>query len=463
MGSYPVSTLLDAPHFAYPLLSPPSGLPVIPALIFHAPLTSDLILLKGVGVATFTRGSVGNVLDHEQVMKELIIDAPRFTGARTDGTLSYPDDGVNPIPDVNLDGILIEGQVTNIQDYTTFEVDTSGNGLSDGWGSIPTGFTCTRSNIDLPDELVGSGIYSQSFENDGTTANAYQINNVIDVVDNQDYTISGWIKFDLSSSIDPTFPLITCGGANLYLSLYYDDVGDGSLVQDWTHFEISKTAVGTGTVGFFRLVRATSTDHNFDNVSFAGIQVEPLEFKSSYIKTNLSTETRAGDLLTYPTASNIDANQGSMIIEFMPYGGEGALFGAGSDGINYTWLNYSSTDVTFLKMIAGSVYAVDVTTTITMNEKHRVGIRWDAVTGMAIWLDGVKGEDIANFAPLALGSEMIVGNRIAEDYPAFADIRDVQIANYAISDVDMATLTTVPAYVYDNRKVVTNNGIGVTV
>ena len=259
---------------------------VEPGLIFHAPLTSDLILLKGVGVATFTRGSVANVLDHEQVIQELIIDAPRFTGARTDGTNSYPDDGVNPIPDVNLDGILIEGE------------------------------------------------------------------------------------------------------------------------------ELSRLA----------------------------------------------------DLLSYPTAGNIDANQGSLFIEFMPYGFDGVhyLWGSYVDASNYTTIHYDNIGVYFTRMIAG-VSEVFTTAPPNLNEKNIIGVNWDNIDITKAWLNGLIGSGvIGTYSSIALNANMEIGSDGQGLNQAFADIRDVQLANYVILDADMVTLTTVSAYVYNGRKVVTNNGVGVT-
>ena len=220
-----------------------------PSPILHMPLVSDLVLLRGVGVATFTRSTTGTYVDKDDgLVKTAAIDAARF----------------------ETNGVWIEGDSTNEalhnRDFTNAaHVKTNITALKDAKGADGVVSAASTLTATAANGTVFQTITKASAENTSS-------------IDVRRKTGTGTVE--ISDDGGSTFTDIT---ASINSTTY-------------TRFEITTTQANP-SIGL-RIV--TSGDEV--EVDYEGLEVLP--FASSRIPTVASTVTRTADNLSID-ASNI--------------------------------------------------------------------------------------------------------------------------------------------------------------
>jgi len=177
-----------------------------------------------------------------------------------------------------------------------------------------------------------------------------------------------------------------------------------------------------------------------------GAQLEEGSFATSYIKTVASTVTRTKSVFSYPTAGNINASRGSLVLDFNSLG-----FDTGSlptlisihDGTadNQILIQLTAANTINFKVISGGVDQVDISSAnITSNTDQSVGIVWSS--GYCnLYLDGVASSgDISATIPQGL-TTINIGSDYNDINQFNGTIKNNKIYKNTLSDTKMKELT----------------------
>jgi len=227
------------------------------------PLNNGLAMKQGTGSVTFTRSTTATYIDRYGVLQYAEINEPRF----------------------EKDGLLIEGESTNVctysQDFSNeaWVKNHAGNGtdpvVTSNYGVSPDGTTSA-------DRLV------MSITDDTSSDNQSYIDNVISnsFTNPSTRTLSIWLKSN--------------NGAEQILGLRdYTDTEAilyATVTTEWQRFELTKTntASENGRILIFTRGNYGNTSKDIDVLVY-GAQYEELPFASSYIPTTDCAVTRGRD------------------------------------------------------------------------------------------------------------------------------------------------------------------------
>jgi hypothetical protein len=188
----------------------------------------------------------------------------------------------------------------------------------------------------------------------------------------------------------------------------------------------------------------STTPAGTETVYVRRAQLEAGSFASSYIPTTTAAVTRNVCVESNTTTGNIDANKGSIYLEFIPQhvpSGTIYIFGSYVDASNYTAILHDATNLIFRKCISGTNYDATIANTFVIGTKYKVTAMWGQ-SGSNIALSGVLGTANSNSAPLKLGTTYQIGANGNGAGQPFATIRNVKIWKKALKDSELVRLTT---------------------
>jgi hypothetical protein len=256
-------------------------------LLFHAPLTHNLTLLKGTAPPTFARSTAATVWCYDSsdnwVLLTIPANEPRFEGARYIGSGLWSDKfstGV-AIPASTLKGYFAEGQRTN---YVLYNRDL-------------TNAAWTKSNCTAAKDQTGIDGTSNSASS--LTATADNATCLQSITRSSSVRLTGcWIKritgtgtINMTQDNGSTWTAVTVTGS-------------------WTRVNISSATAADPILGF-RIVTSG------DAVAIDYVQHEEAEYLTSDIETTSAAVLRNVDSLTYPAAGHIDESDFSVALEMV--------------------------------------------------------------------------------------------------------------------------------------------------
>lgn len=239
----------------------------INAPLLDLPLKNSTAINKGVGSVTTTRATSATITDRYGSVKDLAIDEIGF----------------------NEDGILIEGESTNLVTFSDDYTDAS-------W--VKSGVTPTAGQI----------------TEDSSTGFHYIFKNLTTIAD-EDYTFQ-FKCYKTSTETDLSFQLwnVTDGAKGIRFNpqagaLIVDGTGGRYLIKEYADYYFVYISI-TPTVPNIttRIMMGGGTSYTGDGATFFNAdnnQVEELSYPSSYIPTTTTVVTRTASLTTATAYDNI--------------------------------------------------------------------------------------------------------------------------------------------------------------
>lgn len=262
---------------------------------------------------TFTRASQGSYYNSAGLLSTAANNIPRFD--------------YNPSTLI-LNGLLIEQASTNL-------VKQSNTFATTPW--THTG-TLTSGAATGPDGVAGSAF---SFLASAQFQNVVQ---TVTVSASTTYTLSGWIR---AASGTYTVTLQASDGTNFYNTA-------ATATTSWQRFSVTFTTASSTSLTCMFQDNQTS---NWQTYYIYGMQLEQLNFASSYIPTTTTSATRSGDLAIVSSIPWYNMTTGTAIASFIPEGLATGFPGVVSfnDG---TTTNEIYMDANFSSTNAGTCFAV---------------------------------------------------------------------------------------------------------
>jgi hypothetical protein len=470
-GSSYVMTLRVSLATAYITVTPTwtrfiiSGISADPPQLFlrgaQTPTNSDSADISIWGAQLEDVTGQANQNPSEYVSTNVLTSAP-YHGANVDGVKYFTTYNGNtvasnvvteatgaPIPDATLHGYVAEGARTNMLEYSEqfFQssvwtkanmsignaTTTAPDGKNAGSKIIPIGGTAQF--YILNDSSISSGTsYTQSIY---AKAGGY---NYIQIASSAQFDLTTtWVNYDLSTG------LIGNKGVGSFTSTIT------TLPNGWYRISITATATGTGTGRFVISVLNTDinsrvpayTSDGTSGIYLWGAQLEAATFASSYIPTTTASVARNADVLTYPTAGNVDVNA------YTAYA-EPKYYSSGSIGGHILSMRNSATGGIVLRINTGGKVGLydgtarDYLSNIDPTVLNNVAIRFSSLgaNGFANGLAGtasVATSPMVNFnGKLAIGSDVTSTATTA----LFGTIRNVKIWKKALTDTQLTNMTS---------------------
>jgi len=399
--------------------------------ILRMPLISDLSLARGVGVAAFTRSTIGTFVDLDDgLVKTAAIDEARF----------------------ETNGVLIEGVSTNILTRSE-ELDNA------AWSkfnlSISANVSTAPDGLLTADKVIPSAINNTKFLRQLFTPTA-----------GVDYTQSLYAK---SNGYD--FIQIAFGGAftsaidwvNINLSTgEIGNIGAGligrvtiqSLGNGW--FRISATSTAQVTTLDGLQLQVLPTDINSRNPSFIGdgtsgvdmwgLQLEELPFASSYIATAATSVTRTADNLSID-AANIPAPALAYSVS-----ADADLIGLGdADQFGRALYNMAGESFRLIRVwenstnLPRSFHGNNPSNDFINggisdpNTLVKYAVTFNSIQS-ELFQDGLsQGINIPGGPPVGTKSSIQIGKAISTDF-LFGHVKDLRIYDVALTDSQVASL-----------------------
>ena len=324
--------------------------------------------------------------------------------------------------------LLVEPQRTNL---LTYSEDFSQSFWTKSSVTLTTGFV-SPDGTNNASKLVSTGA-------DGSMQNSYTVSS------GTTYTISVYLK-TVSGTLDTTIGLGSPGfPQNEGTGGRYKNI---TVTNEWQRYSLTSTADASAVTGVgFGGFSGFSTG---EEVLIWGIQLEESAYPTSYIKTQGSTVTRNQDQYEKTGISDkINSEEGVLFLE-----GEvktDAIFAANcigiSDGTGSNRLSvimYGNLESIRSSMVVGGVTQFDLNlgSGYSHGQYYKIAVSYK-VNDCKIFINGTKlltdtsatMPSIGTFDRLALD----LGDSL---YPFYGKVKQLQIFKTALSDSELATLTT---------------------
>jgi len=210
--------------------------------------------------------------------------------------------------------------------------------------------------------------------------------------------------------------------------------------SDWVKYTYSTTP--NSTIAAIRNVPSEDLD-----VLIWGAQLEEGSYATSYIPTSGSTVTRVQDQYSKTGISDkINSEEGVLFLESSSLSNDGtsrciSIFQNGSNFIKFIYSS-SSNRVDFVAFSNGNV-SCNITKFISnTTENTKFGLKWK-VNDFALWIDGVEvGTDLSGNTPLGM-DKISFTNEGGSSGNYFGKVKQLQVFKTALTDSELATLTTI--------------------
>ena len=351
--------------------------------------------------------------------------------------ISVKESTKNNLARVDYDGtassLLVEPQRTN---EVTYSSDFS-NWSALGTITVTTNDTTSPSGGLTADKVLGLD-------------SASAINQIVNGTSGIEYTNSCYIKnLDATSS-----SLLIRNGITAVSSLLN---WSGSVLSSITNNTGTTTFTDEGN-GWYRLIstytslEATQRPRIYPAIGTAntsvylwGAQLEEGSYATSYIPTDGSTVTRVQDQYSKTGISNlINSEEGVLFAEMAALANDGTFrIISLTDGgtTNRVSLIYNTSNNNIRVMVVSTSTVFDTSNSVTSTlDFHKIAIKWK-LNDFAVWIDGVEvATDTSGNAPVGLDRIVFdVGNGTLD---FFGKVKQLQVFKTALTDSELATLTT---------------------
>ena len=310
--------------------------------------------------------------------------------------------------------LLVEPQRTNLYTY-------SEDFLQSYW----TKLNCTAP---LTSELAPDGTTNSVHNLNGTSANLFASGGATGV----EHTISFYIKSN--------------GQSKDYFKLR---LGNNTSVEyvatnDWIRYEFTSTP----TTGVFGITTSSSPNNEFDLLVW-GAQSEQASYATSYIKTQGSSVTRNKDEYTKTGISDkINSEEGVLFLEVAALSLTSTLEilslsdGTYNNVVLFRYYDTSSNDIQVQVKVAGSLQASMLFTLTDATSFNKIAIKYKE-NDFALWVNGVEvNTDSSGTTFTSSTLNKLSFDRGDGSNPLFSKVRQLQVFKTALSDSELATLTT---------------------
>ena len=251
-------------------------------------------------------------------------------------------------------------------------------------------------------------------------------------VTGQKNTLSVWAKSNTGS--DQKFRFFTDGNTNTS--------SDFTATTEWQRFEYTHdcTFVTAGIKG---------ASSELSDILFYGFQHELGSYSSSYIPTMGTSETRAADSMSRDNLSSLlNSPEGTLFLEVSALADDGTnRYFSINDGTtsNYIYFRYVSTSNNMIMRVNIGGVTINTLTYVSPDTTifSKVALKWKG-GDYAFWVNGI--ERGADTSATSFGAGVL--NEILCDFPTGSgagfpsNTKQVAVFNEALSDSELATLTT---------------------
>ena len=344
----------------------------------------------------FARGSIATYVAKDGLIKSAASDVPRID-----------------FSDSTNGALLLEPQSTNLFTYSNeFRL----------WGELSNASVITNALVS-PDGTLNA----DEFVFDGT--NNGRIEKTVPTTNGLVYTFSIYLKN--KDIANPTQVFIGNEGGTQGEFV--------TITNEWQRFTTTQTANGTSEY--------PRVNYNGIGSLYAyGAQFEQLPYATSYIPTSGSATTRLADVCNNSgSAQDFNSEQGVLYCEIAALADDGTTrrFSI-SDGTNNNRvvIGYSSSNrFQFVISDGGSVVLNQLKTVSDITQFNKIALFYK-LNDCAIWINGQK-VGVDTIATMPSGLNTINFNQGSSSENLFGSVRDLQVFTTALTDEQLAALTTI--------------------
>jgi hypothetical protein len=242
---------------------------------------------------------------------------------------------------------------------------------------------------------------------------------------------------------------IKSNNANTY-QLNFSYGGDSTFLVDakpneWTRVDKSTTA--SGSFDYRLELRGTYTSDDIADVLIWGAQAEEGSYPTSYIPTDGSTVTRVQDQYSKTGISNlINSEEGVLFVEMAALSDDStnrmlSLYSSGNDKLTLFYKT-ASNSMTVQGFVGGGLQINRTIVLTDITEFSKIAIRYKT-NDFAWYVDGIKiTDDTSTNTWSADTLNKLSFDDGAGGNPLFAKVKQLQVFKTALTDTELATLTT---------------------
>jgi hypothetical protein len=341
----------------------------------------------------FTRASIATYVDSDGLIKTSANNVPR---------VDYTD---------STDGaLLLEPARTNLFTYSELFSDSS-------W--IKSQATAT-----LTSEISPSGTTNNVYNYVGNSSNIYTTSQAINI----EYTISCYAKSNGQ------------GKDTFQLRLGNDRSGVFTATSEWKRYSFTSTP----TTSVFSISSNALLDAD---ILIWGAQLEAGSYATSYIPTSGSTVTRVAEFSSQTGVEQvIGQSEGTMYIEFIPLDASALsiLFQirtTGSSNVGQIDFRLQSGAIRTLGNDAGASQFNFSGGSYTVGTTYKVAVRYKT-NDTKLYINGLFAGSDTTCSFSSSTKEQISFNEDTSILSALAKIKDARLYTTALTDAELATLTT---------------------
>lgn len=376
-------------------------------------------------------GSLLGFNDQNGNYKPIPFDFTRATTAtrvNRDGLIEEVQEGVPRIDFLdNPDGsLLLEPQRTNSITYSEDFSDGSWLEYSLGSGINPV----VTSNYAISPEGVQNASRLQLDAVGTGSSDRSRLYTLVSTTSGTDYTFSFYAKSNT--------------GNNEYIKPRAADINysEITITTEWQRFDVSFTAISTGSLQYGFEVRGNHTENSADILIY-GAQLEAGSYATSYIKTSGSAVTRNADACNNAETTFNDS-EGVLYAEFKSEDTTNYKLISISDGTdnNRVFLGTRLTTgyIYYFVVSGGSTQASYITTDLA-SDFTKVAVKYKA-NDFALWINGTEvSTDSSGSTPIGLDVLQFNGGSGTLDF--HGNCKEVRVYNTALTDTELQELTTI--------------------
>lgn len=373
-----------------------------------APLSDSLRLITGYGrdvlvgsdvvarMVNFSRSTTATYIGKDGLLKTAAANEPRF----------------------EKEGLLLEGQSTNLITRSADMTQAPWSGMASGTGVVPV---VTGNYASAPD---GSQTATRLVMNKGAGSSGLDESTMrcgLITTQGSTYTLSVWLK----STDGVSSPKIS-------LSFNGEVPTTITLTGEWRRYQITTTsAMDTNRTPRLQLRGGFGTSDAADILVW-GWQQEALPFASSYIPTAGAAVTRAGDIVNIPWAMNINPSAVTVAMNY-------DLLGVGQ--VNQRIIEYSeSVNPRYMVQITPSGVLQSFASTDPLSisgAPYSAGSTFASATSPSRHAVKVSGRDVVSYitaGPARYRPSIPLGAGSVGQEPMFGHMRNLRIWHRTLTD-----------------------------